>query len=681
MQTNPFFESWTAPFSAPPFDRIEPAHFRPAYDRALDEHKREIAAIAGNAAEPSFANTIIALEAGGRALTRIEHVFHNLAASHTSDALQEIEREMAPRMAQHSNEIHLNADLFARIDTIYRARATLGLDAEEMRVLERYHLDFVRAGAQLGPAEKMKYAALTERLATLGTQFGQNVLADEQETVLPLSEADLAGLPDFARAAAAETAKERGLDTAYAATTSRSSVEPILQFAEKRSLREKLFKAWTSRGDLDNAHNNKELIEEIVAARVEEAKLLGYSTFAHYKLADTMAKTPETARALLEKVWAPARACAMEERNDLQALIAKEGGNFKLAAWDWRYYAEKLRKARYDLDESEIMPYFQLDKMIEAAFYTAHRLFGLDFKPRADVPVYHPDVRVWEATRGGNHVALFYGDYYGRSSKRGGAWMSSFRDQERLDAPVSPLIVNNCNFPKPAASKPALLSFDEAKTLFHEFGHALHGMLSDVRFPRLSGTNVAQDFVELPSQIFEHWLEEPAILERFARHAETGAPMPKALLEKLIAARNFNQGFATVEFLGSAFVDLDFHALRETADVDAAKFERDSLAKLGMPEEIGMRHRSPHFLHIFAGDGYSAGYYSYMWAEVLDADGFRAFKEAGDAFDPQTAKRLYENIYSTGGTRDYAESYRAFRGRDPDIEALLEGRGLKVASA
>jgi len=681
MQTNPFFESWTAPFSAPPFDRIEPAHFLPAYDRALDEHKREIAAIAGNAAEPSFANTIIALEASGRTLTRIEHVFHNLAASHTSDALQEIEREMAPRMAQHSNEIHLNADLFTRIDTLYRARAMLGLDAEERRVLERYHLDFVRAGAQLGPAEKTKYAALTERLATLGTQFAQNVLADEQETVLPLSEADLAGLPDFARAAAAETAKERGLDAAYAATTSRSSVEPILQFAHRRSLREKLFKAWTSRGDLDNAHNNKKLIEEIVAARVEEATLLGYPTFAHYKLADTMAKTPETARALLEKVWAPARACAMEERNDLQALIAEEGGNFKLAAWDWRYYAEKLRKARYDLDESEIMPYFQLDKMIEAAFYTAHRLFGLEFRPRADVPVYHPDVRVWEVTRGGKHVALFFGDYYARSSKRGGAWMSSFRDQERLDAPVSPLVVNNCNFPKPAAGKPALLSFDEAKTLFHEFGHALHGMLSDVRFPRLSGTNVAQDFVELPSQIFEHWLEEPAILERFARHAETGAPMPKALLEKLIAARNFNQGFATVEFLGSAFVDLDFHALHETADVDAAKFERDSLAKLGMPEEIGMRHRSPHFLHIFAGDGYSAGYYSYMWAEVLDADGFRAFKEAGDAFDPQTAKRLYENIYSTGGTRDYAESYRAFRGRDPDIEALLEGRGLKVASA
>ena len=401
MQANPFFESWTAPFGAPPFDRIEPAHFRPAYDRALDEHKREIAAIAGNSATPSFANTIIALEKSGEMLRRVEHVFHNLAASHTNDALQDIERAMAPRMAQHSNEIHLNADLFARIDALYRTRATLGLDAEETRVLERYHLDFVRAGAQLDPTEKKKYAALTERLATLGTQFGQNVLADEQETVLSLSEDDLPGLPDFARVAAAETAKQRGLDAPYAATTSRSSVEPILQFADSRSLRERLYKAWTSRGSLDNAHDNKKLIGEIVALRVEEAKLLGYPTFAHYKLADTMAKTPETARALLEKVWAPARARAIEERDDLQALVAEEGGNFTLAAWDWRYYAEKLRRARYDLDESDIMPYFQLDKMIEAAFYTAHRLFGLEFRPRVDVPVYHPDVRVSEVTRGG----------------------------------------------------------------------------------------------------------------------------------------------------------------------------------------------------------------------------------------------------------------------------------------
>lgn len=676
--TNPFFEIWTAPFAAPPLDRIKAEHFAPAYARALAEHAGEIRAIAANPEAPSFANTVVAMEQSGRALTRIDHVFHNLASSHTNDALQAIELELAPRLAQHWNAITLNGELFARIDALYRGRGALGLDAEELRVLERYRLDFVRAGAQLGAEDKTRYAALTERLASLGTEFGQNVLADEQETVMPLSEGDVAGLPEFARAAAAETAKERGLDAPYGATTSRSSAEPILTFADNRDVREKLYKAWAGRGDMGGAHDNKALIAEIVKARVEEAHLLGYKSFAEYRLADTMAKTPEAARALLEKVWAPAKARAMEERAALQDLITEEGGNFELAAWDWRYYAEKLRKARYDLDESEIMPYFQLDRMIEAAFYTATRLFGLEFAERTDVPVYHPDVRVWEVTKGGEHVALFYGDYYARSSKRGGAWMSSFRDQENIDEAIAPLIINNCNFPKPASGKPALLSFDEAQTLFHEFGHALHGMLSKVRFPRLSGTNVAQDFVELPSQIFEHWLEEPAVLERFAVHAETGEPMPKALLDKVIAARNFNQGFTTVEFLGSAFVDMDFHEIETAKEIDAGTFEKASAEKIGMPAEITMRHRPAHFLHIFAGDGYAAGYYSYLWAEVLDADGFKAFKEAGDAFDAATAKKLYDNIYSTGGTCDYAQSYRKFRGRDPNVETLLEGRGLKV---
>jgi peptidyl-dipeptidase Dcp len=386
-----------------------------------------------------------------------------------------------------------------------------------------------------------------------------------------------------------------------------------------------------------------------------------------------MAKTPQIARHLLEQVWKPARARALEERDALQDLITSEGGNFKLEPWDWRYYAEKLRKARYDLDEAEIMPYFQLENMIAAAFDTAHRLFGLEFHSRDDVPVYHPDVRVWEVTKGGHHVGVFYGDYFARASKRGGAWMSSFRDQETLTAPVTPLIVNNCNFNK---GEPALLSFDEARTLFHEFGHALHGLLSNVKYPRLSGTSVATDFVELPSQIYEHWLEVPQTLERFALHAETGKPMPKALLNKLHAARNFNQGFATVEFLSSALVDMDYHTLENPGTLDAAAFEKASLDKMDMPKEIVMRHASPHFQHVFAGDGYSAGYYSYMWSEVLDADGFDAFKERNDPFDPATAKRLYEFIYSAGGTRDFAEAYRLFRGRDPSIEPLLEGRGL-----
>ena len=673
MTTNPFFEPWTAPFEAPPFDRIQPEHFRPAYDRALAEHASEIAAIASNAAEPSFTNTIEALEDSGQLLRKVEAVFGNLAASHTNDAIQAIERDMAPVLAKHWNDVYLNTALFARIDALQNRRDALGLDAEGLRVLDRYHLDFVRAGAKLKGKDKTRLADIVEELATLGTVFGQNVLADEQGYVLPLTEADMAGVPDFAREAAAETAKERGLDAPYALTTSRSSVEPFLTFADNRDLREKIFSAWVSRGGNANTHNNAKIIGQMVELRAERAKLLGYPTFAHYKLADTMAKTPETARHLLDQVWAPARRRALEERDALQDVIAKEGGNFPLAAWDWRYYAEKLRKERYDLDESELMPYFQLDRMIEAAFYTAHRLFGLDFTERKDIPIYHPDVRTWEVTRRGKHVGLFYGDYFARSSKRGGAWMSSFRDQENMGKPVTPLIVNNCNFPK---SEPALLSFDEARTLFHEFGHALHGLLSQVRYPRLAGTNVAQDFVELPSQIFEHWLEVPETLARFAVHAETGEPIPKTLLEKLTAARNFNKGFATVEFLASAFVDLDYHALENPRDSDVAAVEAKTLDRIGMPKEIVMRHASPHFLHIFTGDGYSAGYYSYMWSEVLDADGFQAFQEKKDAFDPATAKRLHDFIYAAGGTRDFADAYRLFRGRAPKIDALLEGRGL-----
>ncbi|HEY1708566.1 MAG TPA: M3 family metallopeptidase [Rhizomicrobium sp.] len=675
--SNPFFEDWNTPFQTPPFGAIRPEHYRPAYERAIAEHRREIAAIAK--APASFDNTIAALERSGRLLTRVELVFGNLASSHTNEQLQTIEMEMAPVLAQHWNAIYLDAELFARIDELYERRATLGLEPEALKVLERYHLDFVRAGAKLSGEAREKLAGIVERLATLGTAFGQNVLGDEQDTVLPLSEADVAGLPDFARDAAAETAKERGIDAPFAVTTSRSSAEPFLQFAGSREMREKLWRAWTNRGNNNDAHDNKTIIAETVRLRAERAHLLGYPTFAHYKLADSMAKTPETARALLEQVWKPARARAMEERDALQELIAEDGGNFELGAWDWRYYAEKLRKARYDLDESEIKPYFQLDKMIAAAFDTAHRLFGLSFSERHDIALHHPDVRVWEVTKGGKTIGLFYGDYFARASKRGGAWMSSFRDQERLDGEVIPLIINTCNFPKPAKGEPALLSFDEAKTLFHEFGHGLHGLLSNVTYPRLSGTNVARDFVELPSQLYEHWLEEPAVLEKFAVHCKTGKPMPKALLEKMRAARNFNKGFETVEFLSSALVDMDFHALRDPGAIDVTQFQKQSLEAIGMPKEIVMRHASPHFLHIFTGDGYSAGYYSYLWSEVLDADGFRAFKETGDAFDPATAGRLYEHIYSSGGTRDFAEAYRQFRGRDPDVEALLEGRGLKAA--
>jgi peptidyl-dipeptidase Dcp len=663
---NPLLAPWTAPFDAPPLASAKPEHFPPAYEQALAEHAAEIAAIAADSAPASFANTVTALERSGALLTRVELVFSNLAASETSDALQAIELQMAPRLAQHWNAIHLDAALFARLDAVYRARAGLKLSAEEMRVLERYHLDFVRAGAQLSDEKRARFAAIGERLATLATRFSQNVLGDEQAYVLPLQEAQLAGLPESLRTAARATAQDRGADTPYAVTLSRSEVESILQFADDRALRETLFRAFTARGK-----DNADVIAEMVALREEKAGLLGYDSFAAFKLDDSMAKTPAAARALLEAVWAPARARALEERDALQALIAEEGGNFRLAPWDWRYYAEKLRARLYDFDESALRPYFALDRMIEAAFFTAQKLFGLAFRERHDVPVYHPDVRVWEVLREGAVIGLFYGDYFARPSKQGGAWMSSFRDQQTLDGAVLPIVVNNCNF---ARAAPCLLSFDDARTLFHEFGHALHGLLSQVVFPRLSGTNVARDFVELPSQLYEHWLEQPEILTRFARHHETGEEMPRALLDKLLAARNFNQGFATVEFLASAFIDMEFHGGGEATDADAVQAR--ALEKIGMPAEIAPRHAARHFGHIFGGDGYSAGYYAYLWAEVLDADGFGAFKETGDVFDPATAARLYKFVYSSGGTRDFAAAYRAFRGRDPRIEALLESRGL-----
>ncbi|MBA2589798.1 MAG: M3 family metallopeptidase [Alphaproteobacteria bacterium] len=674
--TNPFFEDWTAPYGAPPLDRIKPEHFGPAYDRALAEHTAEIAGIAGDPAPPDFDNVVLALEKSGRLLTRLEGVFYNLTSSATNEVLQAIEMEMAPRLSAHFSAISMHPLLFARLDEVYRKRDTLGLDGESLRVLERYHLDFVRSGAQLKGEARDRLAAIAQRLAVLGTQFSQNVLGDEEDWTLSLTEAQMAGIPTSARDAAASKAQALKLDAPFAITLSRSSVEPFLQYADDRALREQLYRAWVSRGDNDNARNNIAVIEEMLALRAERATLLGYESFAAFKLADSMAGTPAKARALLEEVWAPARLRALEERDDLQALIAREGSNFPLAPWDWRYYAEKLRQEKYDFDEAQVKPYFQLSNLIAAAFFTGEKLFGLSFQERRDMPVYHPDVRVWEVVKDSTVIGLFYGDYFARPGKQSGAWMSSFRDQQKLDGDILPIIINNSNFSK---SDPCLLSFDEAATLFHEMGHALHGLLSQVRFPRLSGTNVARDFVELPSQLFEHWLEEPEVLTRFARHHETGEPTPKPLLDKLLAARNYGQGFATVEFLASALIDMDFHTLPPGSDPMQA--QADTLARIGMPVEIGPRHAAPHFTHVFGGDGYSAGYYAYLWSEVLDADGFKAFQEKKDAFDPATAQRLYQFIYSAGGTRDFAQAYRDFRGRDPHVEALLEGRGLLAPAA
>jgi len=673
---NPLLAAWDAPFGAPPLDRIRPEHFAPAFERALAEHRSEIDAIAGEAAEPGFENAVAALERSGRLLARVSNVFYVLAGAHTNEAIRAIERDMAPLLARHWNEIHLNEKLFARLDAVHR-RAN-GLTAEQARVLERYHAMFRRAGAGLEAAAKQRLKQIAERLASLGTTFGQNVLADEQSYVMPLGDDDLAGLPDFARAAARGAADERGLKGQHAVTLSRSSVEPFLQFSARRALREKAFRAWIARGDNDGATDNKPVIAEMTALRDERARLLGYPSFAHYKLDDTMAKTPAAVTGLLDAVWGPARRRVGEERDALQEMVAAEGGNFSLAPWDWRYYAEKLRKARFDLDESEIKPYLPLDSIIEAAFYTANRLFGLTFQERTDVPVYHPDVRVWEVLADGRHIGVFFGDYFARSSKRSGAWMTSLRDQERLDGEIRPLVLNVMNFNKGADGEPTLLSFDDAGTLFHEFGHGLHGLMSDVTYPMISGTGVLQDFVELPSQLYEHWLDRPEILERFARHYRTGAPMPQALMERLIASRTFNQGYLTTEYLGSTFVDLDFHL---GGAKDAGTVEAATRARMQMPEEVVLRHRPPHFQHIFSGDHYAAGYYSYLWSEVLDADAFNAFEETGDVFDAATAKRLRDHIYAAGGARDPSEAYQAFRGRMPAVDPLLRKRGLIAESA
>jgi peptidyl-dipeptidase Dcp len=677
-ETNPLLQPWPEPDGVPPFAAIAPEHFVPAFARAMAEHKTEIEAIAADRREPDFGNTIAALELSGRLLGRVADAFFILAGAHTGEAIMRIEREMAPKLAAHHTAIYLDEALYRRVAALAGRRAALRLNAEEERVLERYLTAFRRAGAHLDAAAKTRLAAIGERLAALGTAFGQNVLADERDYALVLEgREDLAGLPDFAVDAARAAAEARGLPDKHAVTLSRSSVEPFLQFSSRRDLREKVFRAWIARGDTGGATDNKAIIAETVALRAERARLLGFATFAVYRLEDSMAKTPRAVRDLLGEVWPRARARALADRDAMQNLVQEEGGNFRLAPWDWRYYAEKLRRRLHDVDEATIKSYFQLDKIIEAAFDTARRLFGLSFAERRGVPVWHPDVRVWEVTGAdGRFVGLFFGDYFARPSKHSGAWMTTLREQEKLRADVRPLVVNVMNFSKAAEGEPTLLSFDDARTLFHEFGHGLHGLLSDVTYPMVSGTNVQRDFVELPSQLYEHWLERPEVLRRFAVHYRSGEPIPEALLDRLLAARTFNQGCATVEYVSSAIVDLDYHSLETADDLDVPEFERAALARIGMPEEIVMRHRSPHFQHVFSGDGYSSAYYSYMWAEVLDADAFRAFEEAGDIFDAATAKRLRDNIYAAGGAREPEAAYIAFRGRLPTPDALLERRGL-----
>ena len=674
---NPLLAAWQTPHQTPPFDTIKPEHFLPAFEQAFADHAAEIAAISHDPAAPDFANTITALERSGKLLNKVAAVFYDLVSAHSNPAILEIDKEVSLRMARHWNPILMNAVLFGRIALLHENRANLTLTAEEMRLLERTYTRFHRAGAGLSDEAKTRMAEINERLAHLGTSFSHHLLGDEQDWVLELSEADCAGLSDSFVAAAKAAAEERGLAGKTIMTLSRSFVEQFLKSAVRRDLREKVYKAFIARGDNGNANDNKANIGEILALREESAKLLGFPTFAAYRLEDSMAKTPEAVRGLLERVWKPARARALADRDELQALIAEEGGNFALAPWDWRYYAEKVRQRKADFDDDAIKPYLALDRMIEAAFDCATRLFGISFTERKDIPVWHPDVRVWEVRDGsGAHKALFYGDYFARPSKRSGAWMTSLRDQQKLDGAIAPLVINVCNFAKGADGQPALLSPDDARTLFHEFGHGLHGMLSNVTYPSLSGTSVFTDFVELPSQLYEHWQERPEVLQRFARHYQTGEPLPEDLLKRFLAARKFNQGFATVEFVSSALLDLEFHTQPAAASRDVDAFEKAELAKIGMPDEIAMRHRPTQFGHIFSGDHYASGYYSYMWSEVMDADAFGAFEEAGNIFDPATARRLHDDIYSSGGSVDPEAAYVAFRGREPEPDALLRRRGL-----
>ncbi|MFC4670086.1 M3 family metallopeptidase [Seohaeicola nanhaiensis] len=667
--TNPLLADWKTPFELAPFDKITDEDFAPALDIALEEHSAEIAAIADNPAPPTFANTVEALEAAGAALDQVLGVFYTVSGADSNPRREELQRAFSPRLAAHYAEISANKALFHRLATLWEQRDTLGLGAEQARVLMLHHRAFVRSGAALQGEEEARMKAIKGRLATLGTEFTQNLLADERDWFMDLSDADLEGLPDFVVDAARAAGAEKGAKGPVV-TLSRSLIVPFLQFSPRRDLRERAFRAWVARGANGGKTDNRAIAAEILKLREERATLLGYPNFATYKLEPEMAGTPDRVRDLLMAVWGPARARAEADGARLEEMLHEDGINGALEPWDWRYYAEKRRHAEHDLDEAALKPYLQLDRMIEAAFACAHRLFNLDFRP-LDVPLYHPDCRAWEVTRDGKHVAVFIGDYFARGSKRSGAWCSAMRAQAKFPEEQAPVVINVCNFAK---GSPALLSYDDARTLFHEFGHALHQMLSDVTYESISGTSVARDFVELPSQLYEHWLEVPEVLKEFATHAKTGEPMPQDMLDKVLEAANFDQGFQTVEYVASALVDLAFHD--GPAPVDPMATQADVLADLGMPHAITMRHATPQFAHVFSGDGYSSGYYSYMWSEVMDADAFAAFEEAGSAFDPERARALEQNILSTGGSRDPAELYVAFRGRLPGVDALLKGRGL-----
>ena len=681
VSANPLLQDWTAPYGLPPFSQVRPEHFAPALDVAMKAHLAEIDGIAANPQPPSFENTVAALDRSGRLFMRVELLFSNLTISETNPQLQVVERELAGPLAANQNAVAMHQGLFARIDLLHAQRDALGLDQESRRLLERIHLDFVLAGAKLPPAARARYSQITEQLAELSTQFSQNLLADESGWLLQLEgEADLAGLPDPVRSAARGAAQQRGLASgAHAITLSPSLAEPFLTLSARRDLREKVWRARVQRGAHAGETDNRAIAARIIALRQEQAGLHGHASYADYALADRMASSTAAVLDLLKQTWEPAKDKAAEDRLLLTQMARQLGEPTPIAAWDWRYLAEKVRQDKFDLQDAELKPYLTLDNMIAAMFDCAARLFGLKFVEQQGLELYHPDVRLWEVRdRADSLVGIFLGDNFARPSKRSGAWMSIFRSQSGFDGGTLPIVINNNNFAK---ATPTLLSFDDVRTLFHEFGHGLHGLLSQVKYERLAGPNVLRDFVELPSQLFENWALEPRILQRHARHHQTGEAMPQALLDKLAAARLFDQAWATVQYTGPALIDMALHSLPHGTPVDIAQFELQQVAALGIPEDIGQRHYLPHFQHLFAGSGYAAGYYVYMWAEVLEADAFNAFTETGDPFHADTAQRLLREIYSVGGRSEPGAAFRSFRGRDPVVEPMLAKRGLTEPGA
>jgi len=678
--TNPLLAPWPGAYGGvPPFDQIKPALFPPALEAALAERRAEIAAIKNNPEKPTFANTIEALERAGSTFARVGSMYGTWSGSLKDDAFAAVERDWSPKLSAANDEILLDTALFARIQAVWDSPEKAKLTPEQSRLLWRTYNNFSRLGAKLGPKEKERLTAINQELAGLYTEFGQKVLNDEDSWIVLDSAADLAGLPQGVVDGLKSAAEERKLEGKWAVVNTRSVVDPFLTYSSRRDLREKVWKAFKSRGDNANANNTNATVAKILPLRAEKAHLLGYPNYAAWKLSNTMAATPERARALMETVWKPTVARVHEEVADLQAVAQKETPGITIEPWDYLYYAEKVRKAKYDVDQNELKPYFNLESMIQASMFMANKVYGLTLTEiTGKVPVFQPDVRVWEVkdAASGKVVGLFYGDYFARPGKGSGAWENAYRQQANFGGQVLPLVSNNNNFVKGKPGEKVLISLDDAETLFHEFGHALHDLLSNVHYQSLAGTNTATDFVEFPSQVHEHWVLTPEVLDRYALHYQTGAPMPKALVEKVQRSRTFNQGYVTAEYLSAAIVDMDLHSLPD-GKVDPDAFEREDLARIGMPKEIAMRHRTPQFNHLFTGEGYAAGYYSYLWSDTMAADGWQAFKETGDVWSPAVAAKM-KAMLAAGDSVDQAELYRKFRGRDPEVSALLEERGFPV---